>query len=99
MKTPAYRGLFWLNATLLLILALLALTPGAQARQPASRPHGQYAMVSAEVQGLTERAVVILDSANQQMVALRWDRSRKALAPLGYRDIGADIRLRERQGR
>ncbi len=99
MKTPAYRSLLWLNAALLLILALLALAPGAQARQPASRPHGQYAMVSAEVQGLTERAVVILDSANQQMVALRWDRSRKALAPLGYRDIGADIRLRERQGR
>ncbi len=99
MNTSSHRGLLCLNAGLIVVLALLTLAPGAQARQGASRPHGQYAMVSAQVQGLAEHAVVIVDSANQQMVALRWDRSRKTLVPLGFRDMEADIRLREKQGR
>lgn len=94
-----YRGLISLNVGLLVVLALLTLSPGVQARQAASRPHGQYTMVSALVQGQPERSIILADSANEEMAALRWDRSRKSLVPLGYRNLRQDALLRERQGR
>lgn len=99
MNRSRYRGLIGLNMGLLVVLGLLTLSPGAQARQGASRPHGQYAMVSAQVQGQTEAAIVVVDAANEEMAALRWDRSRKALTPIGYRNLRQDAQLRERQGR
>ena len=99
MNRSRYRGLIGLNVGLLVVLALLTLAPGAQARQGAARPHGQYAMVSAQVQGQTESAIVLVDSANEEMAALRWDRSRRTLAPLGYRNLRHGAMLRERQGR
>jgi hypothetical protein len=99
MSKSRYRGLIGLNICLLVVLALITLTPGAQARQAASRPHGQYAMVSAQVQGQTEAAIVVVDAANEEMAALKWDRSRRVLTPIGYRNLRQDAQLRERQGR
>lgn len=99
MNRSRYRGLIGLNMGLLVVLALLTLAPGVQARQAASRPHGQYAMVSAQVQGQTEAAIVVVDAANEEMAALRWDRSRRILTPIGYRNLRQDSQLRERQGR
>lgn len=102
MNTARYRGLLALNGGLIITLALVTLgsgTPGAHARQAQARPHGQYTMVTARMQGQTEAAIVLLDSANQEMVALRWDRNRKVLSPLGYRNLEQDTQLRQRQGR
>jgi hypothetical protein len=33
------------------------------------------------------------------MAALKWDRSRRVLTPIGYRNLRQDAQLRERQGR
>lgn len=101
MSTSRYRGLIALNGALIVVLALVVLGGrAADAQAPrASRAHGQYTMVTAQVQGQTEAAIIVIDAANQEMAALRWDRSRRVLQPLGYRDLDADAQLRRRQGR
>lgn len=76
-----HRGLIALNAGL--IVALGALTLGhsgsSASGQPAGRAVGDYLMVSGRLQGLPEDAIYIIDKNNRELVALRWDSSRKAL--------------------
>ncbi len=93
-----HRGLLALNG--MLILALLAVTfaPSAAAQRDARR-RGNYAMVAAKALGFTEAAIWLLDAANQEMIAMRYDRSNKQLRFLGYRSLEADARQAERGGR
>lgn len=93
-----YRPLILLNALLLGVLALVTLAPGVSAQQP-RRAKGQYALIDAKIQGSPEAAIFIVDSANQELLAVRWDRSRKALNSLGYRDMRRDEEMRTRGGR
>lgn len=95
------RGLIGLNLALAGLLAIVTFAPGAGAQpQPRrTRPHGQYAMVSCKIQGQTESGIFVVDSANEEMIALRWDRSRKVLSGIGFRDLAGDAQLREKQGR
>ncbi len=70
----------------------------AAAQGPASgvggggRSRGQYLMVSGRLNGQSVNAIYVLDSANQEMIALRWERSQNALISLGYRPLAEDIR-------
>lgn len=92
--------LIWLNILLLVVLALVTIAPGAEARQGVrSRAPGQYAIVSGRFQGSTDRALFIADVANEELVVLRWDRSRRVLEGIGYRDLAADAAGARRQGR
>jgi hypothetical protein len=77
------------NAGLLAVIGVTALVP---AQQPAgNRARGEYAMVGgAYLGGGGGNAVYVLDSVNQDMIAVRWDRTRKALAGIGYRDLTQD---------
>ena len=100
MNDKRMRALLTLNGVLLVVLMLVTLAPSpatAQSRQP--RAHGQYAMAAGRIQGRTESAIYVVDAANEEMVALLWDSSRRKYAPVGYRDLLADRRLRERKGR
>lgn len=95
-------GLIALNGILLAVLAAVSFGPGApdaSAEQARSRPRGYYTMVSAKAQGIPESAVIIVDSTNQQLVATRWDRSRRTLSGLGFRDLTADATRAPRGGR
>jgi hypothetical protein len=83
------RGLIALNAGLLVVLAAVSLAPQAQAQRGA-RARGEYTMVSGRVTGGSNNAVYIVDSSNQEMIALIWNNSRKSLEGLGYRDFAAD---------
>lgn len=87
------RGL--LVATNIMLGAGLALSvwaTRADAVQQATRARGQYTMVSGEIQGGGDAsAIYITDSVNQEMVALRWNNSRKELDGLGFRDLDADL--------
>ncbi len=86
-----HSGLIAINLALVAILAVITLLPtDAEAQQ--RRARGDYTMVAGEVQGLTEAAIYIVDSNNSEMVALRWDNSRRSLAPIGFRDLAADSR-------
>jgi len=51
------------------------------------------------VQGVTESAIYVIDAANQELLALRWNRSNKALSAIGFRDLASDARRANSGGR
>jgi hypothetical protein len=93
-----HRGLLALNGVLLLALLVVTFAPSADAQRE-NRRRGAYAMVSARALGFTEAAIWIVDGANQEMIAMRYDRSNKQLRFLGFRDLEADARAAGRGGR
>jgi hypothetical protein len=57
------------------------------------RARGEYTMVAGKTSsGGSTDTVYIVDSANQEVVALRWDQTKKILNGVGYRSIQADAR-------
>jgi hypothetical protein len=85
------RRLIALNAALLGVLGLVALSPAARAqRAGAQRTPGTYTMVSGRITGATSHAIYVVDSTNQEMVTLLWNQSAHGLDVIGYRDITAD---------
>lgn len=60
---------------------------------PGARPRGEYTMIPGRYQGSTTSAVYILDVANQELVALSWDRNKNRLEPIGYRHLPSDAKL------
>jgi hypothetical protein len=84
------RGLIALNAGLLLALGAVSLAPEATAQRGAGRARGEYTLVSGRVIGGNSNAVYVIDSANQEIIGLTWNNTRKALEGFGYRDINAD---------
>ncbi|TVQ29956.1 MAG: hypothetical protein EA376_14330 [Phycisphaeraceae bacterium] len=94
MKTSRrHTGLLALNAGLLLALGAVTLAPIAEAQRGATqRARGDYTMVAGRVVGVPESAIYIIDSTNQELVGVRWDRSRRMLQPIGFRDIQLDAR-------
>ncbi|MEC9373493.1 MAG: hypothetical protein VYC34_06600 [Planctomycetota bacterium] len=89
-KRSRYAGLLVLNAALIAAMAVVTVAPVADAQS--RRARGEYTMVAGEVQGMTESAIYIIDNNNAELVAVRWDQSRKQLAPVGFRDLDADAR-------
>ena len=85
------RGLLALNAVLLAGLALVSWAPSADA-QPQGRAPGEYTMVAGRTIMGGPAAVHIVDSANQEIVTLRWDQAKQSLMGLGYRNIAGDGR-------
>lgn len=88
------RGLVAINAVLLAALAAITFAPFATA-QPgmtpnAGRARGQYTLVSGRTMSGGADAVYIVDSSNQELVALRWDQGKQALLGLGYRNLSGD---------
>lgn len=98
MKRDELRGLIFLNAALLGVLALVAIGPSvvAQGGQPDARARGEYTAVSGRVLGSTTNAVYILDSTNQEIVALRWNRNRNQFEGIGYRSLVQDAQVQQR---
>lgn len=111
-RTPARSpnpraGLIALNAVALAALAWVALAPAASAQNQrgggatggSPRARGEYTMVSGRVLSLTEEVIYVIDASNAELLALRWDNSRKTLSGLGYRDIAADSKRGSGKGR
>ena len=84
------RGLVALNAGLLLALAAISLAPEASAQRGAGRARGEYTMVSGRVVGGNSNSIYVIDSANQEIIGLAWNNTRKTLDGFGFRDINAD---------
>ncbi|MBS0197549.1 MAG: hypothetical protein JSR77_12405 [Planctomycetes bacterium] len=93
------RALVLLNLGLLCALTWLALSHSARAQNAApkaentGRPRGDYTMVSGRVSAGGSDAIYILDTNNQELVALRWDTAKQSLAGIGFRDLNADGKL------
>ena len=85
-------------AALVAVNALLAaaviaglLTPRASAQPGAiGRARGNYLMVSGHATGVTGNVVYIVDTVNQELIALKYQRSAGRLDPLGYRNLATD---------
>jgi hypothetical protein len=82
--------LIMINAGLLLLLGVVTLAPSSNAQRSASRARGEYTMLSGRATGSSAHVVYILDTSNQDMVAVRWNDSTKALDNIGYRDLKED---------
>ena len=90
MRTALGRGgLIALNASL---VAVLGFVTWAQGQNLGVRARGEYTMVAGRTTGAGPAAVYIVDAANQEMVALRWDQSKQSLIGLGYRNLAGDGR-------
>jgi len=89
MASPKTRALVVLNGALIAVLGAVVLAPSSLA-QRGSRARGEYTMVSGRIIGGNANAVYIVDSSNQEMIAVRWNESSKSLDGLGYRDLSAD---------
>lgn len=95
--TPIRRqsnALVVLNLVLLGVLALITLAPraGAQLSDPnPTRARGEYTLVGGETQSGNANAIYVLDTANRELVALRWNASTSTLEGIGYRDLAQDV--------
>lgn len=81
------RALVALNALLLAILALVVFGPAASAQQ---RARATYTMAAGRVLGLEQSAVYILDTVNQELIAVTYNPSTKQIDGIGYRNLAAD---------
>ena len=84
------RRLVALNIALLAVLATVLIAARSGSAQPVVRGRGDYTMVGGKIQGGSGNAIYILDGANQQLIAVRWDDGRKTLEGLDYRDLAQD---------
>jgi hypothetical protein len=89
-----------IGVNLALLGALIATTVLAQPRsQPGTdRARGNYTVVAGRVQGSTGSVMYIFDAANQEMVAVRWDRNAAKFETIGFRDVIGDSR-QQKEGR
>lgn len=88
-------ALLALNAALLIAIGAVW-TADARA-QAAARGRGDYTMLGGEIQGANSNALYVIDAANQEMVALRWDDAKKQLIGIGYRDLRSDAQRKEQR--
>lgn len=98
---PRVRSLLVGNGIAAVVLAFvlggIMQTPPAAA-QPANvaaageRARGEYTMVSGRFREGGSSAIYIIDSSNQEVVAVRWDTGKQQLTGIGYRSIANDAR-------
>lgn len=74
------------------LLLLQRATPAAHAQNQGQPPRarGEYTLLSGRLTIDGPHAVYVLDSSNQELVALRWDQSRQMLMGIGYRNLSTD---------
>lgn len=89
------RPLVLANAAMLAVLVGLSLAPSrapAQGAQPDFRARGEYTMVTGRITAGSQPVVYVVDSANGEVVAMRWDNNRDQFNGVGYRSIQTDAR-------
>ena len=86
-QTTSRKGLIALNALLLVAFAAVSFVPESIAQTPRS---GHYIAIPAKVNGVTSGVVYIVDTAQQELVAVTWDHNNNRISTLGYRNIKTD---------
>lgn len=86
-STTSRGGLIALNLLLLAIFAAVSFVPETIAQTPKS---GHYISIPAKANSITSGIVYILDTDNQELVAVAWDHNNNRIATLGYRNIKSD---------
>ncbi|MHC5113065.1 MAG: hypothetical protein ACYTGP_01395 [Planctomycetota bacterium] len=88
--TPKRRragGLIALNAGLLLVLGAVTFAPSADAQ---NRVRGSYLMTAGGANGAISSVLYVVDTTNQEMIAVTYEPSQKNIIGIGYRDLVAD---------
>lgn len=85
----ARRALLAINLVLVGVVVALGWADIASA-QARARARGEYTMVAGRIQGGSSNVAYLIDAANQEMIALRWNENAKGLEGLGFRDLLAD---------
>jgi len=86
---PRRLLLIALNVGLLGLLGMVTWSSVADARQDA-RVRGRYIAVAGGAPGASGDVVWIIDTVNQEMIALTWDASTRATVGVGYRNLAID---------
>ena len=81
------RGLIALNAALLLVLGAVTFAPNADAQ---NRVRGTYVMTAGGANGAISSVLYVVDTTNQEMIAVTYEPSQKQIIGIGYRDLVAD---------
>ncbi|CAN5870819.1 hypothetical protein BH11PLA1_BH11PLA1_15480 [soil metagenome] len=89
VRRRAVPILLAVNCLLLIALGAAALGQGVSPLA-ASRARGQYVVVPGKILGSPTNAIYILDTANEELVAVRWNKTGQRLDGIGFRDIIAD---------
>lgn len=94
MKKNASRPLIALNAALAAGLAALVWASADSGAQPSAptRVRGQYTLISGRAATGNANAIYVLDAANSELLAMRWDSGKNAFTNMSLRDIDADRR-------
>ena len=82
-----WRGLLILNGALLAILAAVTFGNPADAQM---RPRGEYTMVAGQANGAQGGVVFLVDSVNEELVAITYDTNARNIAGIGYRNLAID---------
>lgn len=61
-----------------------------------NRAAGNYTLLAGKANGASAKTIYILDSANKEMVAVKWNQSAVKLDGIGYRNLAQDA---DAQGR
>lgn len=85
-----YKGLIALNLVLLAVLTVVSFVPSATAQNERQRGRGEYTMVGGALDQGNSDGIYIVDSANAEMIMLRWDHSKNRLVGIGFRDLDDD---------
>ena len=97
IKHSAGKGLVVLNLALLFAFGTLTFSQRAHAQNradstTANRVPGDYSVVGGSPLGGVTSTIYVLDSANREMIALKWNDSTKQLEGIGYRDLDMDTK-------
>ncbi|MBC8310392.1 MAG: hypothetical protein H8E83_07760 [Planctomycetes bacterium] len=87
LKNTSLSGVIALNVLLITILGFLVFVPNGNAQISVSP---SYLAVPSQANGLTTGAVYIMDTSSHELVAVAWNRNKKKIVPLGYRNISMD---------
>ena len=87
---PRLAGLIALNAAMLCLLGVVTFGAGAEAQV---RPRGLYTMAGGRVNGMLGDAVYIVDTVNQELIAVTFDPNEKQLNGIGYQNLRTASRL------
>lgn len=96
MRRRSLHAALIANALLLAALGARALSPSADAQNAGvqARGRGEYTLVAGKLPSGGPHAIYVLDSANQELIALRWDASRQTLSAIGFRNTASDAAAR-----
>lgn len=86
---PRRLMLIALNLGLLGLLAMVTWSSSATARQD-GRARGRYMAVAGGAPGASADVIWIVDTVNQEMIALTWDASTRSTVGVGYRNLAID---------